>query len=163
MPKLIVDDGGKTPICAMLGYDLVIDSGLSESLKVIVELSLAKNTNEPANVSIIGHDKNFVDNPETRVASIYQNIGRGGGDFQKAKIDVFDGSIEALVACCGYNFGIDVVETGRSLRDAGLVEIKRLLVSPTVLVAHKDSPMMPEIESLGKRLLEASKKSSRDK
>jgi ATP phosphoribosyltransferase len=158
MPKIIADDGGRNPICAMLGYDLVVDSVFSNDLKVIIRLPLAKRTRKPITVSIIGKNKKLVDSPEIKVASIYNNLGRDENGFQEATIDVFDGSIEALVACCGYDFGIDVVETGKSLKEAGLVVVKRLLVSPTVLVAHKNSPLMPEIRQFGKRLLEASKK-----
>ncbi|MDD5072126.1 MAG: hypothetical protein PHQ42_05345 [Patescibacteria group bacterium] len=158
MPKLIAADGGRNPICAMLGYDLVVDSGFFNDLEVVVELPLAKRTRKPITVSIIGKDRKFVDKPEIKVASLYENIGRGDAGFREAQIDVFDGSIEALVTCCGYDYGIDVVETGKSLREAGLVVVKRLLVSPTVLVAHRNSPMMTEIRRLGEKLLEASKK-----
>jgi len=154
MADKIAQFGKEEIICALMGLDWVHDSDHDE-LEIISILPFAKRTKQSAKVCIFGRTNKFVDGPNIRVASLYHHLGQGKNGFQQAQIDILLGAIEANVLAFDYDFGIDVVETGKSIEAAGLVIVREILTAPTVLVAHKEALGMEEIKAFGKRLEEA--------
>jgi len=131
----------------ILGRDWLEESGLGDKISILAELPFAKKGNVPARVVVFGKTQELWDKEGTKVASEYPNLARR--IFRKAAIVPCDGGAEALVRYLGYDYGICVVETGNSLRDNGLVEVREIMVSPMLLVAPKPTP---ELELFGRLL-----------
>ncbi|MDD4902298.1 MAG: hypothetical protein PHE24_04115 [Patescibacteria group bacterium] len=134
------------------GWDCVVEAGLEKELRVVVELPFARKSKSPARVALFGKQKKFIDEKRIKVKTEY----RYAADliFTKAQKEFSYGGTEALVAYCGYDYGIGVVESGQSIKDNNLVIVRELFVSPVVLIAKAD--LSPEktrqVGLLGKML-----------
>ncbi|MDD5032099.1 MAG: ATP phosphoribosyltransferase [Patescibacteria group bacterium] len=144
VPEAIADGVIDAGIC---GWDCVAEAELAEKVVKIAELPYGRNSRRPVWVVIFGKGKELFDEEWTLVAAEYPNLAKRF--FKKAKIRFSHGTTEAKVAYDRYNYGVGVVESGRSLADNGLNILNILLVSPTVLVAREQSP---EVEYFGRLL-----------
>ncbi len=124
--------------CGLTGWDFVVEKGYENSLIKITELFYSKTTGaSAARIAVYGRDE-FRDGPEVAVNAEYINLARKV--FSQAKIDFSTGTTEAKVAMGMYDFGVGVVETGRSLRDNNLKIVKEIMPSPVVLMAREATP-----------------------
>lgn len=122
------------------GYDMLAESNLEDSLIIIKRLNFAKGSRVPARVIIFcgqADSDDVLDSEEINVTSEYPNLARR--IFSRANVVFSSGSTEIKVADArfGFDYGIGVTETGRSLKDNGLKTIKTILVSPAVFVVRE--------------------------
>jgi ATP phosphoribosyltransferase len=136
------------------GLDMLIDSG-NES-DVLLELGFARSAfrfavpradaADPADVSVLGG---------RRIATSYEgllrrHLGELGIDATVVKLD---GAVENAVALGVADAVADVVETGTTLRQAGLVVIgDPILVNQAVLVRRAGAPDDPAVDTFVRRL-----------
>jgi len=144
IPEAIVDGVIDAGIC---GWDCVVEAGLEGKILRIVELPYGKNSKSPVQVVAFGKSERLIDEAGILVAAEYPRLAKRV--FKEAGIRFSHGTTEAKVAYGRYDYGVGVVETGRSLADNGLNIVATLLVSPTVLVAKEKSL---EIECFGQFL-----------
>lgn len=126
------------------GLDQVCESGRKENLKIITELEYSKKSKSPVRVVAFARENNFIDAEGILVASEYPFLTEQF--FKKAAIRFSHGGTEQKVAYGKYDYGVCITETGESLRKNGLVIVKTLLISPTVLIAKNKTP---ELEYFG--------------
>lgn len=149
IPEAISHGVADVGIC---GWDCVVESRLEKKLVKIEKLDYSKKSNGPVRVVVFGKELKIIDEKDILVSSEYPNITRGV--FKRANIRFSSGSTEVNVANGIYDYGVGIIETGQSLSDNGLIVVKTLLVSPTIIVARERTP---EIELLGNLLTGAIK------
>ena len=133
--------------CGICGRDCVVESGMEKELIEVAELNYSKISNRPVKIVVFGKKDFLEDNKETTVYSEYPNITKEF--FKKANIVFSYGTTEAQVVAGTFDYGVCVVETGKSIRDNDLYILETLLISPTVLITKEE---LPKIEILGKLL-----------
>jgi ATP phosphoribosyltransferase len=144
IPEAIVDGMIDVGIC---GWDCVVEAGLEGRLIKVAELNYSRQSRQPVRVVVFGKSSSFVDNEDILVATEYRQLAKK--IFHKATARFSHGGTEQKVAYGKYNYGVGVVETGKSLEENGLQIVKTILVSPTVIMAREDSP---EIHLFGEML-----------
>ncbi len=122
---------------AIYGYDCHEESGLSNELKVIVELNYSKTSDQPVKLVIFGKNDELIDDANILVTTEYPRLT--ANHFKMAKIRFSHGGTEQKVAYGKYDYGVCVTETGKSLKENGLKIVKTILTSPTVLVAKEET------------------------
>jgi ATP phosphoribosyltransferase len=120
------------------GYDWYTESGLSNRLTVITELNYSKKTNQPVKLVVFGKTEKIVDREGVLVTTEYPRLT--AEIFKQATIRFSHGGTEQKVAYGKYDYGVCITETGESLVENGLVIVKEILISPTVLVAKMATP-----------------------
>jgi ATP phosphoribosyltransferase len=133
------------------GQDLLLDSGANA--EVIQRLGFGGSTFRFA--ALPGTATRAADLTGKRVATAYPTIVRGYLDEQGVQAEVIrlDGAVETAVRLDVADAIADVVDTGATLRSAGL-EIfgEPLLTSEAVLIARAGSTPGPRVEQLVRRL-----------
>jgi len=133
------------------GRDLLIDSGAPA--QEVLELGFGGSTFRFA--GSVGRDWSLADINGKRVATSYQGLvenylSKAG---IKATVVRLDGAVESSVRLGVADVIADVVETGASLRQAGLTTFgEPILTSEAVLIQRKDAVLAPELEILIRRL-----------
>jgi ATP phosphoribosyltransferase len=144
MPEALLDGVADA---AIYGYDWHEESGLGNRLSVITELNYSKKTARPVSLVLFGKKKRLIDEKNILVTTEYPRLT--AKIFKRAAIRFSHGGTEQKVAYGKYDYGVCVTETGESLRENGLVIIKTILTSPTILAARKKTP---ELEHFGELL-----------
>lgn len=133
------------------GRDLLIDSGAPA--QEILELGFGGSTFRFA--AGVGHEWALADIQGKRVATSYPGLE---GNYLaeagiKATVVRLDGAVESSVRLGVADMIADVVETGASLRQAGLITFgEPILTSQAILIQRKDVVMAPSLEILIRRL-----------
>ena len=139
------------------GWDCVKEAGMERKIKKITELNYSKKTKKPVDIVLfckegsdvdpeVIKDKDdlkglrggIVDNKEITVTTEYLKLAKP--IFHRANVTFSHGTTEQKVADGLYDYGIGVSETGISLQKNGLKIVKKILESPTVLMARKKTP-----------------------
>ncbi len=141
--------------CGICGFDCLKESGLQNELVKIVELNYSKVTNSPVRIVIFGKRDYVIDTENTAVYTEYPNIAREY--FKNARIDFAHGSTEVLVLEGLYDYGISVVETGRTLKRNGLNIVQELFLSPTIFLARESCEELVIFGEILKGAIEAEK------
>ena len=133
------------------GRDLLIDSGAPA--QEVLELGFGGSTFRFA--ASIGREWSLADISGKRVATAYP--GLVNDYFSKTGITAtvvrLDGAVESSVRLGVADIIADVVETGQSLRQAGLITFgEPILASEAVLIQRKDAVIAPGLEILIRRL-----------
>lgn len=132
---------------AITGWDFVLEKGFQSEVIKVVELNYSKTSRHPVRVVVFSKKEKIIDQKNISVLSEYPKLTKG--IFKKSTIDLSTGTTEADVAFGIYDYGVGVVETGRSLLDNGLKILKTIIVSPTVLIA---SYLSEEVKTFGEML-----------
>lgn len=140
MPEALIDGIADA---AIYGYDWHEEAGLGNELVVIAQLNYSKKTDLPVELVIFGKrnklkGNKLVDNQNILVTTEYPRLT--ARFFKQAKLRFSHGGTEQKVAYGKYDYGVCVTETGESLRENGLIIVKTILTSPTLLVAKNDAP-----------------------
>lgn len=133
------------------GRDLLLDSGAAA--QEVLELGFGASTFRFAGG--VGRDWSLGDINGKRVATSYP--GLVGSYLAQAQITAtvvrLDGAVESSVRLGVADIIADVVETGASLRQAGLATFgEPILTSEAVLIQRKDAVSAPGLEILIRRL-----------
>lgn len=133
------------------GRDLLLDSGAAA--QEVLELGFGASTFRFAGG--VGRDWSLGDINGKRVATSYP--GLVGNYLAQAQITAtvvrLDGAVESSVRLGVADIIADVVETGASLRQAGLATFgEPILTSEAVLIQRKDAVSAPGLEILIRRL-----------
>lgn len=134
---------------AIYGYDWHMENGLADQLFIMADLNYSKKTDGPVKVVVFSkeHEK-LIDEPGISVSTEFLRLA--AQVFKRATIRYSYGGTEQKVAYGKYDFGVCVMETGDSLRENGLVVVKEILTSPTILVSRQDDQ---EIRYFGELLV----------
>lgn len=133
------------------GRDLLLDSGAAA--KEVLELDFGGSTFRFA--GSVGQDWTLADINGKRVATSYPGLVESYLTAAGIRADVvrLDGAVESSVRLGVADVIADVVETGTSLRQAGLVTFgDPILTSEAVLIQRKDGLSEPGLEILIRRL-----------
>jgi ATP phosphoribosyltransferase len=133
------------------GEDLLLDS--AADAKVVVKLGFAVSTFRFA--ALAGTMRDPADLKGKRVATAYPGLLAGylGGHDIDAEVIRLDGAVETAVRLGVADAIADVVETGTTLRNAGLeVFGEPLLRSEAALIGRVEDSPNPQIEQLVRRL-----------
>jgi len=141
IPSGIIRGAYDVGIC---GWDCVVESGLEVMLLMISELVYAKKSRNIAEVVVFSKADQLVDAEGILVAAEFMKLA--GGVFKKARLVYSYGCTEGKVLYGGYDYGVGITETRKSLKVNGLKVLKTILRSPTVLIAKEEAP---EIKFLG--------------
>lgn len=133
--------------CGITGWDCVVEAAMENEVKKISELNYSKSSRKPVRIVVFGKIDVLMDKPNVKVTAEYPTLAKAV--FKKARVDFSHGTTEAKVVCGMYDYGVGVVDTGRSLVDNGLIIVKEILIAPTVLIAKEETP---EIKLFGKLL-----------
>lgn len=144
IPTAVSEGILKAGIC---GWDWVVENGLEESLPKIAELHYGKKSRKAVRIVAFGKDEKWIDGEGAKIYSEYPALTKKF--FPRAQIHFSPGSTEIMVCAGAYDFGVSVVETGKTLRDNGLEILKVLLISPVILMAKEKTP---ELEIFGEIL-----------
>jgi len=131
---------------AIFGRDWLAEVGLGDQLITLAELNYSKKTNQPVKIVIFSKQSELVDREGILVTTEYPMLT--SSFFKKATIRFSHGGTEQKVAFGKYDYGVCVTETGDSLSENGLVIVKTILVSPTILVTKNDSQELSYFASL---------------
>ena len=134
----------KAGIC---GWDWVVENGLEGSLWKITELNYGKKSQKAVRIVAFGRNEEWRDGEGAKIYSEYPALTKRF--FPGAQIHFSPGSTEIMVCAGAYDFGVSVVETGKTLKDNNLKILKVLLISPVVLMAKERTP---ELEIFGEIL-----------
>lgn len=93
-------------------------------------------------------DDLLIDRKGITVSSEYLSISRS--IFNKADIDESHGTTEIKVKKGYYNYGVFVSDSGKSIKDANLVVVKELFITPILLISKKRNS---EAESFARRII----------
>lgn len=134
------------------GLDLLIESGLLDSVQIVERLAYSKATNGGTRAILVG---------KLGGASL-EDLRRQGGTIVSeypeatrrylhelgitADVRFIVGSVESLVASGQYDFCVVLVETGTSLKVNGLVELATVFESETVLIANSTLYGEPDVK-----------------
>jgi ATP phosphoribosyltransferase len=133
------------------GEDLLLDSGAKAD--VVLPLGFAGSTFRFA--AAHGSRKSLADLQGSRIATAYPGLLRHylAGQGIQAEVITLDGAVETAVRLDVADAIADVVETGTTLRAAGL-EIfgEPLFQSQAALIRRAGSPPSPAVEQLVRRL-----------
>ena len=136
------------------GTDLMVDSGASA--ETVLELGFGSSTFRFArSVSAPDAPRDVDDLSGRRIASAYPGLVRSylAGRGVVAEVIRLDGAVETAVALGVADVIADVVETGTTLRHAGLeVFGDPLMRSEAVLIRPRDADADPAVEQLVRRL-----------
>lgn len=136
------------------GEDIVAESEVD--IKVLMELGFGK-----CNLSLQAPRADHITDPKqlggTRIVTSFPNItrrffGQHETPGMPTKIKCISGSVEAS---CGLGLAdgiVDLVETGTTMRAAGLEEVAVVMKSQTILIANPHSSHPELIEVLRKRI-----------
>ncbi len=144
--------GSGTLHVGITGRDLMIDSGAPA--KELLALGFARSTFRFA-APVDGGVTDTAELGGTRIAAAYPGLVRSWLDGQglDATVVGLDGAVESAVSLGIADVIADVVETGTTLRQAGLqVFGEPLLRSEAVLVVPAGEPPHPGVEVLARRL-----------
>lgn len=143
--------GGGTLDVGITGRDLLLDSGTAASEAV----SLGFGASTMRFAARDGALRAVADLAGKRVATSFPSVVEGylGRHGVHASVVRLDGAVESAVSLGVADAIADVVETGSTLRAAGL-EIfgEPILVSEAVLVRRQDAPASPAVDVLLRRL-----------
>jgi ATP phosphoribosyltransferase len=132
------------------GLDCLVESGLECQVEVITRLNYSKSSKTTAAVVVFGKRKEIIDTADTRVFSEFPNLARR--IFRNARIELSPGSTESEVASGIFDYGVCVMESGKTLLDNDLVVVSTIMDSPVVLIARNKTQ---EVESFGSILQSA--------
>jgi len=139
------------------GMDWLVEAGqIGESLVAVAAFDYSKATTKkaPAIVVLGRPGQEFHDTEETIVATEYPVLARRR--FKMARIIVVRGKAEAWVVGGYAHFCVDLCDLGTTCRANNLVIVgEPIISSPTILLARKDSPLLPAIELFAEKLQEA--------
>jgi ATP phosphoribosyltransferase len=132
IPKLV--EGGFVD-CGVTGLDLVRESGARVS--IVEKLSFGKCR------LVLGGKEGKKLSGLVRIATAFPAITR---EFAEeiglvAEVIELDGAVESSVSLGIADAVLDVVETGRTFRENGLVELREAMKSSAVLVAREGSEL----------------------
>lgn len=143
--------GAGTVDAGMTGRDLLLDSGAAAVERMA--LGFAHSTFRFA--APVGTARDVADIAGKRVATSYDTLVADHLTAQGVAADVvhLDGAVESSVELGVADVVADVVETGSTLRAAGLeVFGAPILLSEAVLIAARDRPVAAGLEVLERRL-----------
>ena len=120
------------------GWDCCVESGLEARLVIISELAYAKKSRSIAEVVVFGKIDQLIDTEDILVATEFRALA--SRVFIKARLILSCGCTEGKVLYGGFDYGVGITETRKSLEVNGLKVVKTILKSPTVLIARKESP-----------------------
>jgi len=133
--------------CGICGWDCVVESGKEKELVKIAELWYGKKTRNAVKIVVIGKEDKLRDDPDVLVAAEFKNIART--IFKRAKIRFSHGGTEQKVAYTKkYDYGVCVMETGRSIIENGLKIVKVIMKSPMVIIAREKSKEIEQFAAL---------------
>lgn len=133
--------------CGICGWDCVVESGKENELVKIAELWYGKKTRNAVKIVVIGKEDRLRDDPNVLVAAEYRNIART--IFKRAKIRFSHGGTEQKVAYTKkYDYGVCVMETGKSIVENGLKIVLVIMKSPMVIIAREKSEGMKQFAAL---------------
>ena len=133
------------------GRDLLIDSGAGA--EEVLPLDFGASTFRFA--APIGKDWKIENIEDKRIASAYPGLVANYLDRKSIKAEIvrLDGAVESSVRLGVADLIADVVSTGSTLRQAGLIAFgEPLLVSEAVLIQRKGVVSSSEFETLKRRL-----------
>lgn len=144
IPEAVIDGALDCGIC---GWDCVAEAGKENELEKIAELWYGKKTRNAVKIVVIGKGKKLRDDPDVLVAAEYPNLAKTV--FKLAKIRFSHGGTEQKVAYTkNYDYGVCVLETGRSIIENGLKIVKVIMKSPTVIIAREKSADVEQFAAL---------------
>ena len=136
------------------GMDWLAESGLESQLEIVATFPYSKARMEAPKIVVLGRTKSFRDTPDTIVVSEYRVLP--AQCFHQAKLVTVAGTAEAWVVGGKADFCVDLYDEGRTAKANNLVIVgEPIIVSPTILLARKDSPLLPAIELFAEKLQEA--------
>ena len=133
------------------GRDLLIDSGAGA--EEVLPLDFGASTFRFA--APVGKDWKIENIEDKRIASAYPGLVANYLDRKSIKAEIvrLDGAVESSVRLGVADLIADVVSTGSTLRQAGLIAFgEPLLVSEAVLIQRKGVVSSSEFETLKRRL-----------
>ena len=133
------------------GRDLLIDSGASAS--EVLSLDFGASTFRFAGP--VGSEYTLVSLSDKRIATAYPGLVEKycQDNAIKAEIVRLDGAVESSVRLGVADFIADVVSTGNTLRQAGLITFgDPILTSEAILIKRPEAATPPELEILIRRL-----------
>ncbi len=143
--------GSGTLDIGITGRDLLLDSGAAA--REIMTLDFGRSTFRFA--ARPGTASSVADLVGTRIATSYEGLVRGYLGQRGVEADVvrLDGAVETSVSLGVADVIADVVETGTTLRAAGLdVFGEPILHSEAVLIRREDAPESAAVDVLARRL-----------
>lgn len=149
LPRILIE---RKINAALVGLDFLIESGLEKEVIEIAKLNYAKTSKNNVKIVIFSKLDEIVDGSHIKVLSEYPSMTKR--IFKKSNIISSSGTTEADVAFGLYDYGVGVVETGKSLESNGLKALKTILVSPVVFITLEKTK---EVNEFGKILKKVSK------
>jgi len=132
---------------AITGWDFVLEKGFLGKIIKVADLDYSKTSMRPARIVVFSRKDEIVDRGDIKVLSEYPELTKK--IFKRSIIEFSSGTTEADVALGIFDFGVGVVETGKSLSDNGLKILETITSSPAVLITRDRSE---EIEIFGEML-----------
>ncbi|KAG5186854.1 ATP phosphoribosyltransferase [Tribonema minus] len=137
------------------GYDVLQESGEGDNVETVMELGFGKCrlcvqapvTSAIKDVSVLA-GKRIV----TSFPHLTKKFFDQFGDDKETKIKYVSGSVEAA---CGLGLAdavVDLVETGTTMKAAGLEVVAEVVASQTVLIANKSTPHRQLVERITRRI-----------
>lgn len=125
-------------LAGITGFDQVVERGLQFELAKLAEFNFGRSSQRAVRIAIVGRKgEKLVDSPEKIVYAEYRNLA--SGFFSQAQVRSSSGGTEALIGKGFGDYGVLVVDSGKSLADNGLEIFKVLLESPVVLVVKEET------------------------
>jgi ATP phosphoribosyltransferase len=142
IPRAIENEKFAIGIC---GKDWVAENDSLTKIKILSELSYSKVTNGKVKIAILASKDNTFQSAKdikagSRIITEYPNLTRKYFEDLKipVEIDFSHGNVEAMIPKY-YDYGVTVVETGKSLEANNLKIAQVIMESSTVLIASKNS------------------------
>ncbi|OBZ81515.1 ATP phosphoribosyltransferase [Choanephora cucurbitarum] len=139
------------------GQDIVVESHVEDKIEQVMELGFGKcrlcievpmkGENQTLE-SLVG--KRIVTSFVNCTAKLFEPLDKAAG--KKTTINHVSGSVEAACALGLADGIVDLVETGESMRAAGLHDIYTLMETQSVLIANKKSTHKDLIEKIASRV-----------
>ncbi len=137
------------------GWDFVVEKKFNKKVVMITKLNYSKNSRYPARIVVFSKKDEIIDNPGIKVLSEYPEITKN--IFKESLIEVSTGTTEADVAFGVYDYGVGVMETGKSLTDNGLKILRVILPSPVVIIAREKTKYFEILGEMLRGALKAEK------
>ncbi|KAK4517104.1 uncharacterized protein ATC70_000434 [Mucor velutinosus] len=139
------------------GQDIVVESEVEDKIRQVQELDFGKcrlcievpmNGEYQTLESLVG--RRIVTSFVNCAAKVFEPLDKAAG--KKTIIEHVSGSVEAACALGLADGIVDLVETGESMRAAGLHDIHDLMETQSVLIANKKSTHTELIEKIASRV-----------